>query len=103
MDCLVAMIDGGRRLGGTRGTPAWPADDVARVGGIRSRIWVGRGCSEGCCARLVWHWRRCRALGVTWTGRLQVKSPGDPRNFEADKAKDDTDTSYKSTGLFADF
>lgn len=34
---------------------------------------------------------------------VQVKSPGDPRNFEAERAKDDVDTSYKSTGLFADF
>jgi hypothetical protein len=34
---------------------------------------------------------------------LQVKSPGDMRNFEAEKAKPQEDTGYKSTGLFADF
>ena len=34
---------------------------------------------------------------------VQVKSPSASRNFEVEKSKDDTDTSYKSTGLFADF
>lgn len=34
---------------------------------------------------------------------MQVKSPGDMRNFEAEKAKATGDTGYKSTGLFADF
>jgi hypothetical protein len=33
---------------------------------------------------------------------VQVKSAGDMRNFEADKARDEVDTSYKSTGQFSE-
>lgn len=34
---------------------------------------------------------------------MQVKSAGDIRNFEVDKARDDVDLAYTSTGQFADF
>lgn len=59
---------------------------------------VGRACTGVRRAA-----RACTATCAKRVSRLQVKSPGDARNFEAEKAKDDVDTSYKSTGLFADF
>ena len=34
---------------------------------------------------------------------VQVKSPGDMRNFDVEKMKSPEDSGYKSTGLFADF
>ena len=34
---------------------------------------------------------------------VQVKSPGDMRNFDVEKMKAPEDSGYKSTGVFADF
>ena len=46
---------------------------------------------------------RMNAHTFTSACALQVKSPGDMRNFDAEKAKAPVDTGYKSTGLFTDF